>query len=68
MPPAYRCSICGTDWPLTGAYNECPECQEPTGHIGDGKPLSAQEAKSKKLHAEFERFYEDWDAKRAEPV
>jgi len=57
---ALRCSICGVNWPANERdYGRCPACLEPTDLIGDGgiQPLDARQARSIRLHHEFERFY-----------
>lgn len=59
-----RCSLCGIDWPANaGDYGRCPVCLEPTDLIGgDGvHPLDCIQARSIKLHHEFERFYAAWN-------
>lgn len=63
---ALRCSMCGIDWPNNDLYDICPVCQDEDGTdpCNDGNPLSAKEALSMKRHAEFERFYDEWDATR----
>jgi hypothetical protein len=60
---ALRCSICGTDWPPHAHdYGRCPACLEPTAAIcGNGvQPLDPTEARSIRLHHEFDRFYAVW--------
>jgi hypothetical protein len=60
---ALRCSICGTDWPpYFHDYGRCPTCLEPTAPIcGSGvRPLDARQARSIRLHHEFDRFYAAW--------
>lgn len=57
---ALRCSICGIDWPPDLAqYRLCPSCLEAThAVVGDGvEPLDSRDARSVRLHLEFERFY-----------
>lgn len=58
---ARRCSFCSTDWPDKKIYKVCPECLEETSRLRDADPLEDDEAADRKLHAEFERFYERWD-------
>jgi hypothetical protein len=63
MTSALRCSICGTDWPPHAHdYARCPACLEPTAPIrGSGvQPLDPTEARSIRLHHEFDRFYAAW--------
>jgi len=60
---ALRCSTCGTDWPAHAPdYGRCPACLEPTAPIsGRGvQPLDPTEARSIRLHHEFDRFYAAW--------
>jgi hypothetical protein len=60
---ALRCSTCGTDWPAHAHdYERCPACLEPTAPIcGSGvQPLDPMEARSIRLHHEFDRFYAAW--------
>lgn len=57
---ALRCSICAVDWPLDiDQYGNCPMCLLPTDAIvGTGvEPLDPREARSIRLHHDFERFY-----------
>lgn len=65
---ALRCSICGVDWPANaGDYSHCPACLEPTDPVGgiDVHPLGASQARSIRLHHEFERFYAAWKGREA---
>jgi hypothetical protein len=55
-----RCSMCGIDWPHDlRHYSQCPACLEATDVIAFGafQPVEAHEARSIRLHHEFERFY-----------
>lgn len=61
-PISRRCSICAINWPDTNDFKYCPACGEDTGRIRDIVPIDADDARSRKLHAEFERFYEKWDS------
>lgn len=56
-----RCSICAANWPDDKSYQPCPECEQETSRIRDITPMDSDEAKSRKLHAQFERFMEKWD-------
>lgn len=60
---ARRCSICSIDWPDSKEYKICPSCldEDGTDRCKDVTPMDAAEAKSLRLHLEFERFYEKWD-------
>lgn len=58
---ARRCSICAVNWPDDKGYRYCPECGEDTGRIKDITPIDEDEARSRKVHAEFEKFMEKWD-------
>ena len=65
---ALRCRLCGINWPPdVRDYACCPACLEPTvALVGDGaKPLDWYEARSIRLHHEFERFYEARERERA---
>lgn len=61
---ARRCSLCAIDWPDDKTYKICPSCEDEGGtdRCRDVTPLSDDEALSMKLHFEFERFYEEYDA------
>lgn len=63
MSSAYHCSQCGTNWPLDPVYARCPECACATGQISV-QPIPDTEADSRRKHAEFEAFWEKWDAAR----
>lgn len=62
--PAYRCSVCSVNWPATSDYLLCPECEAATTRFSNIRCIPIKKAKSLRLHAEFERFYEKWDAER----
>lgn len=64
MPPARRCSICSLDWPDSDHYDECPQCEEDTRRFSNASPMPDDEAKSLRLHLEFDKFYDEWDAKK----
>lgn len=62
---ARRCPVCLTDWPADWRYyGKCPQCREDTDFIQDAEPLSTMEAKSRRLHLEFERYYAQWERDR----
>jgi hypothetical protein len=57
---ALRCSLCGINWPCdVDHYGRCPVCLRPTDAVaGTGvEPLDPREARSIRLHHEFDRFY-----------
>jgi len=64
---ALRCSICGVDWPPDPHdYGRCPTCLEQTYPVGGGvRPLDSTQARSIRLHREFERFYSAWKGEDA---
>lgn len=64
MFSAYRCTNCSTNWPPTGEFAVCPECGDTCSPMGQASPIPVGEAVSRKRHAEFERFYVDWEARR----
>jgi hypothetical protein len=70
--PARRCSICAADWPHRDDFKKCPECGERTSPVSNIDAMDLREAMSRKRSAEFERFYEKWDAthppERLEPA
>lgn len=60
---ALRCSTCAVDWPAHAReYGRCPACLEPTAPLCGScvEPLDPAEARSIRLHHEFERFYAAW--------
>jgi len=64
---AWRCDLCLTNWPMTTEFKTCPDCQQRCSGMSNAKPLTIDEAKSRKAHALFERQYEKYDADRAGP-
>ena len=65
---ALRCSTCGVDWPPHARdYARCPACLKPTDLVGGNgvRPLDLTEARSIRLHHEFERFYTAWNGEDA---
>lgn len=66
---ARRCSMCAIDWPDTKEYKICPSCldEDGTDRCRDVTPLDDDDARSKRLHFEFERYYEEYDAE-ADPA
>jgi hypothetical protein len=60
----YRCNPCSTNWPPTTEFQDCPECQARTAFGRNADPIDLSEALSRKRHADFNRFYEDREAKR----
>lgn len=61
---ARRCTICAQNWPDDVQYKTCPECEGDTFRARNVTPMSEEEAHSLKAHAEFERFYEEWDSEK----
>lgn len=60
MPDSLRCSLCGITWPYVPRdYGTCPECGEKTDRFTKSTPISEDEARSRKAHAEFERYYRE---------
>jgi hypothetical protein len=60
LTTALRCAMYGIDWPHDlRHYGRCPACLEATDVIACGafQPVEAHEARSIRLHHEFERFY-----------
>jgi hypothetical protein len=55
---AYRCSICGTNWPHTPEYRECASCELKCDEMSNAVPLEADVAHSFRSHALFERYLE----------
>lgn len=58
---ARRCSMCAVNWPDLPEYSKCPECGDTADRVKELTPISEDEARSRKRHAEFETFYEQWD-------
>jgi hypothetical protein len=56
-----RCAMGCETWPDDDAYKLCPTCQEPTRRCRNVRPLNPTEARSKKNHADFERWCADHD-------
>jgi len=55
---ALRCSLCGINWPYdVDHYGRCPVCLRPTDAGTGVEPLDPREARSIRLHHEFDRFY-----------
>jgi hypothetical protein len=52
-----RCEIGCESWPDEAEYSKCPQCGEETKRWKNLHPLNADEARSIRLHAEFERYY-----------
>lgn len=45
-------------------YRVCPVCEEKTSPFRNAEPMAAEEARSIKLHADFERYYSEREARR----
>lgn len=54
-----RCSSGCATWPDDDQYEVCPICKEETRRFRDLTPLNHKDAKSRKLHAEFNDYYEN---------
>lgn len=52
-----RCSSGCATWPDDDEYQVCPVCSESTQRFRGLTPLNAVDAKSRRLHAEFEHYY-----------
>jgi hypothetical protein len=63
-----RCSLGCETWPNTEEYALCPQCGSPTSKFRGVEPLDEEEARSLKLHFEFEKFYEKWCRDREQPL
>jgi hypothetical protein len=74
MATGRRCDIGCATWPDKPLYSRCPECGEQTRRFSNAKDdlLDDDEAERRLLHAEFERYYEKYDAQadsdRLDPV
>lgn len=64
MSPALRCSTCSLAWPRRREFNTCPECGDATWVSTTSEPMPEPEARSRKAHADFERFYAEREAAR----
>lgn len=51
-----RCDIGCESWPDTAEYKVCPVCGEQTTCYSNLHPLDVDEARSKRLHIEFELY------------
>lgn len=60
MAEGRRCAIGCETWPDEPLYSKCCVCGEDTRKVRGNSvtPLDPDEAESKKLHYEFERYYE----------
>lgn len=57
---AYRCTICAANWPPEADYSKtCPECGSETSYVYNADAMPADEARSRKNHADFERWCEE---------
>lgn len=66
MEPGRRCAFGCESWPDDDEYNVCPKCGSETSRYRNLNPLSEEEARSIKLHIEFEEYYEQREQERAE--
>lgn len=53
-----RCDMGCETWPDEDDYKECPQCGEQTRRCRGVRPLSSEEAQSRKAHLDFEALYE----------
>lgn len=53
-----RCELGCESWPDEALYAQCPECGEPTKRFRNLDPIAPDEAQSRLLHIQFEKFYE----------
>ena len=65
VPAAYRCSTCSIDWPALLDYGQCPQCGHRTWRNSEGDPLDSDEARKLVGEIQFEKYYQDREAKRA---
>lgn len=62
---ARHCTKCLTDWPPTTEFSQCADCQLPTAYRGQRTPeMTIAEGHSRQRRARFNRFYDEWEAKR----
>lgn len=61
-----RCGMGCETWPDDEAYADCPQCGEPTRRCRGVRPLSPDEAQSRKAHLDFESIYEVHESERGE--
>lgn len=64
MPPSYRCSLCGIDYPYVTNYKACVKCGGDCSNISGGSPMTLKEATSLVNHIKFERGYDAREADR----
>lgn len=61
---AHRCSQCGESWPPTSEYATCPACGTRTWYATTTDQMDPDEARTRRLELEFERYLEQREAKR----
>lgn len=61
-----RCGICAINWPDADDYQRCPACGDKTRRVGNASHTheSEEEARSARLHLEFERYWEERESAR----
>jgi len=65
MAGSLHCAECDIHWPRVYAlYKACPECGRVCVMMAMGQPIPETEARSRRLHAEFERFYQARESRR----
>lgn len=63
MSSSRRCPACKVDWPNDQEYARCPECLRVT-FVMPCQSIALAVARSRKAHADFERFYQEREAER----
>lgn len=52
------CNECRVCWPIGDVYKTCPYCLRPTKRTyGEHSDMAYEEARDRRLHAEFEHHY-----------
>ena len=62
MARGRRCALGCQSWPLSDDYKACPSCGEETKVYRNLNILDDDEARSIKLHIEFEDYYAERQA------
>lgn len=57
---AFRCSICGINWPRAYASKPCPQCAEPLWPI-DEDPIPLTQARKLERSHQYEEATRLWD-------
>lgn len=48
--PAYRCSLCGINYPTVGQFSSCPVCEEKTSWFSDLNPHADWKERTEAVH------------------